>query len=383
MKILDRTPYRTESGEINIIGRVRGSLQFGLSWYARLQAQDTVITIMDKVLKEGFVLVRNATLPDTEITLPLVLIAPQGVFLISVTHERGVYRAKDDEWGTVVGEKFVPAAINQVQRTLKLGRVLQVYLDRNGFKDLSLVVDPILMSADPGTHIDSTRPAVRIIMSDALERFAISLSQGRATLNANTIFKITKMILEGPTPKEEAVAPAVSTTNRVTPASGGMDTTEAIFSDSSAGGAALNFSFDEAAERQPVSSRPAPQASPTNRQPATTQKNAFEETSFEENNSQNSPFLEGDFGNAGFQESPFQSTSFQEAGEQSFETQNTEARGFAFDAQPENVSKPKPSAPKKKGRLGMTTPQILILAAVLFFWLCAMAAFAVYIFYFA
>ena len=168
MKIVDKTPYRTETGEIDLLGRVQGMLKYGMSWYSRLKAQDVVIAIIEKQLDSNYALLRNVTLPNTEINLPFVLIGPPGIYLINVTHERGVFIARDDQWGTMIGDRFVGARINQIGRTLAFGRVLQLYLDRQGFKG-SVVVESILMAADPGMQIESTRPAVRVVMSDALQ----------------------------------------------------------------------------------------------------------------------------------------------------------------------------------------------------------------------
>ncbi len=380
MKILDKTPYRTETGEIDFFGRVQSMLTRGPNWYARIQAQSVVIAIMEKALGEKYVLVRNATLPDTEIELPLILVGPQGVFLINVIHERGVYRAKDDEWGTVRSEKFVPAAINQVKRTLRMGRVLQVYLDRAGYKDL-LVVDPILMSADPGTHIESTRPAVRIIMSDALERFAISINQGRSILSAEAIYGIVKTILTGPPKKAEA---AQAGSDAATPASGGRDTTDALFAGAEQPDPdSLDFSYNEEAAAR-ASSRPAGQR-PSAAYQAGTAQNA---------GGQSSGSQEGGYQDRGFQESEFQDTGFQDLGSREGGFTGTDIPGSdslqpgipAFltsepDDLAETESNAKPLTPKKKGPLGMTTAQFGILIGLLLCWLCAMAGFAAYVYF--
>ena len=366
MKILDKTPYRNETGEIDIIGRVRGSLSHGLSWYARIQAQNVVIAILEKVLGEKYVLVRNVTLPDTEIELPLVLVGPQGVFLINVAHERGVYRAKDDEWGTVVGEKFVPASINQIKRTLKLGRVLQVYLERAGFQDL-LVVESILMSGNPGTHIESTRPAVRIIMSDALERFAISVNQGRAILSADVIYNIVKTILTGSEKKAEPASRAAS--GLAIPASGGRDTTDALFAGAQPQDSeSLGFSFNEE-----------PPHPTTERQPASYQPGPPQNTGYQESDYQNRGFQD-----AGFQDLETEREGFRDADAPMFD--DSQANTPAFEpsqpeGQPETSSRPKASTPKKKGPLGMTTRQLVILGVILLCWLCSMAGFAAYIYF--
>lgn len=196
MIIIDKTPYREANGQIGLMGLIQGTLKYGPSWQNRMKAQDVVIAIIEKQLDSNFALLRNVTLPNTEINLPLVLVGPPGVCLINVTHERGVYRAKDEEWGTMIADRFVPARINQITRTATFGRVLQTYLDRQGYKG-SVVVEPILMAADPGMQIESTRPAVRVVMSDALERFAASLSHSRAVIDAPLGKNILRSILVG------------------------------------------------------------------------------------------------------------------------------------------------------------------------------------------
>ena len=367
MKILDKTPYRTETGEIDILGRVQGTLTHGLNWYARLQAQDVVIAILEKVLGEKYVLVRNVTLPDTEIEIPLVLVGPQGVFLINVMHERGVYRAKDDEWGTVRGEKFVPAAINQVKRTLKLGRVVQVYLERAGFKDL-LVVDSILMSADPGTHIESTRPAVRIIMSDALERFAISINQGRAILSAEAIYGIVKTILTGPPKKEEPASQATSAT--ATPASGGRDTTDALFAGTQQQDLeSLGSSYNEEPASGQVSPHPTGQ-----RQPAANQSGAPQNAEPPRASFQNTGYQGLESGEEGLRNVDAPAFDSSQANTPDFDTSQPEAL-------PETESSPQDPAPKKRGLFGMTVAQLGILVALLLCWLCSMAVFAGYVYF--
>ncbi len=195
MKYIDKTPYRSESGEISIVNRLQGMLKYGMSWYERVKAQDEIAAALGKQFGGQFVLLQNIVLPETEIDLPLVLIGPPGIFLINALHERGVFMARADEWGTLTGDTFVPARINQVKRAMTMSRVLQVYLARLGHK--GFMVEPVLMSANPGLHIDSTRPAVRVVMSDAIERFALSLLQARAILDVEMVAELERVILTG------------------------------------------------------------------------------------------------------------------------------------------------------------------------------------------
>ena len=399
MKIADRTPFRTENGTIDYMGRAQGTLKYGLSWYARLQAQEVVIAVLEKVLGANFVLLRNVTLPDTDIDLPLVLLGPPGIYLINVTHERGVYRARDDEWGTISGEKFVPAGINQLQRTVKLGKVLQVYLDRAGFKG-EVIIDPILMAADPGMHIESVRPAARIVMSDALERFAISINQARPILSVEKIARIAQTIVNGPKKSEPAVsataAPAMSV-----PTNGGRDTTDALFAasqrqdaNSSFSADSLGFSFDDKAQEEQTPAGSISQSQrPANRQSSSTsQGSGWQNTPAPDGSSdfrdqgdtgQDMGFRSNNFGDVDLRNAVFQDDDSQTSGSQAFEAQAESGTSGSDQpaTQPETAGEPRAASAGKKRRLGMTTKQLMILGAILLVWLCSMAVFAAFIYF--
>ncbi len=89
MKIIDKTPFQTEKGEISLLNRLQGTLQHGFSWYPELEAQKIVIDQLNRVLEKGVVLIRNLTLPGSEIIEPIILIGQSGVYVIYVTHLRG------------------------------------------------------------------------------------------------------------------------------------------------------------------------------------------------------------------------------------------------------------------------------------------------------
>ncbi|GAB4491019.1 MAG: hypothetical protein Fur0016_12720 [Anaerolineales bacterium] len=229
MKHIDKTPYRSENGEINLINRVQGMLKYGMSWYNRVTVQDAIAATLGRQLGGQFVLFQNITLPETDIDLPLVLVGPPGVYLINALHERGVYMAREDEWGTLVGETFVPARINQVKRAITMSKVLQVYFDRLDQKGFQ--VEPVVMSADPHLHIDSTRPAVRVVMSDAIDRFALNLIQSRPIFDINAIANLESILLTGKSRQAEAQQEV---------ALGG-----AVFLPEEGGNGTLDFSFNE------------------------------------------------------------------------------------------------------------------------------------------
>lgn len=236
MKVIDQTPFRSESGEINLVNRVQGMLKFGASWYGRIQAQDAVAAILGKHLGNQFTLLQNVILPETDIDLPMILLGPPGVLLINSLSEKGIYVARDGEWGTIVDDRFAPERINQVKRTKSMAQVLQIFLERLGHR--GFVVEPVMMSSDPALHIDSTRPAIRVVMSDALSRFAISLSQARGIFTGSMVSDLEQAILTGQSKQPIMVTPAFET-----PLEGGQE-----------GSGELDFAFSEESSEAPADS---------------------------------------------------------------------------------------------------------------------------------
>jgi hypothetical protein len=206
MKIIDQTPLLDAKGQLSLINRVQGMLKYGFSWPAGLEAQTKVIRQMDKVLEKGYTLIRNQQLGASEIIVPLILVGPSGIYVMEATPLKGLYRARGEELGTITNGKFQPAAINIISRTLQLSKALQVFFDRQGIK-LSAPVEPVLLAADPGLHIESVRPAVRILMSDAIDRFAASLLTGRPVYKTMEVTEFVERI-QNPRPAGQAQKPA-------------------------------------------------------------------------------------------------------------------------------------------------------------------------------
>lgn len=189
--------------------RVQGMLKYGLSWPANLQAQEKAIAQLNKVIEKNHTLFRNQQLGASEIIVPLILIGSSGIFVLEATPLKGFYRARGEEWGTVSNGRFQPAGINILSRTARLAKILQVFFERQGFK-LSAPVEPALLAIDPGMHIESVRPAVRVVMCDAIERFAASLVASRPIYNPTEVGELIERLQRPRSSRQEDHAPSVS-----------------------------------------------------------------------------------------------------------------------------------------------------------------------------
>ncbi|MEZ0395811.1 MAG: hypothetical protein ABWK53_05200 [Anaerolineales bacterium] len=205
MKIIDKTPFISENGEISLVDRAKATMKYGPDWYPEVQAQQQLLPVFSQTLDRNYTLLRNVIPPGLGAMIPFILVGPTGVFVMYVTHLRGVFRAKGDQWGTISGNTFKPHSPNLLNVTARMARAVQVYLTRQGYEEQN--VEAVLLCADPGMHVDSQRPIVRVVMRDALERFLISLGQGRVVLTPERASRLVEHLLH-PRPAKTAESPA-------------------------------------------------------------------------------------------------------------------------------------------------------------------------------
>ncbi|MCQ3935610.1 MAG: hypothetical protein DPW18_01050 [Chloroflexi bacterium] len=208
MRIIDKTPFQDANGNINIIARIQGTLKYGMNWYPELEAQKKVIPQLDRHLDKGYVLIRNFTLPNSEIVIPLVLIASGSISVILVSPVKGHFEAKGTEWNTLINNGVpVPARRNLIDLISKLTRAFQKYLERQRIQ-LPVPVESVLIASDPGAQIESLRPIVRVVRSDAIKQFANAVMQMPPKLRTDTIYALGDRIVTPKTPEElEAEVP--------------------------------------------------------------------------------------------------------------------------------------------------------------------------------
>lgn len=208
MKIIDKTPLLDEKGELGFKQRLQGISQFGFNWPNELQAQKAIINFFDRQLERGYTLIRNMSLGRSGITIPMILLGPAGIYAINVTHLRGRYEAKGGSWNVQSGDGYKPADVNLIQITSRMARALQVFIERQGVK-LPLDVEPVLIAAEPGLHIESVGSAVRVMMIDGIKSFVSGLSGGRPLLSPEAVHEYTERIVNPRSPKKASItAPA-------------------------------------------------------------------------------------------------------------------------------------------------------------------------------
>lgn len=220
MKIIDKTPLLNEKGELGLSQRLQGIMQFGFNWLNELQAQKAIITYFDRQLEKGYTLIRNVPLGKSGITVPILLLGPTGIYAIHVAYLRGRYEARGESWNVESGDGYKPAPVNLVQQTKRMARAVRAYIERQGVR-VTVEVEPVLIGGDPGLHIESSQPAVKVMMIDGVRTFVSNLAVAQPVLSAETVYELTERLLNPHPPRKASayapLAPGPSTFDQQSP----------------------------------------------------------------------------------------------------------------------------------------------------------------------
>jgi hypothetical protein len=145
------------------------------------------------MLDNRYVILSDVILPGLKVPIPLVLVGPNGVCVLNPSSIRGVYRAQGENWEQMDERRrdFKPAQPNLIMRVQFLARAVEKFLTGRGYELPE--VEPVLIFTDPGVHIETVRPVVRVILIDGVERFTAGLAQGYPTLEKDDIHKIVDL----------------------------------------------------------------------------------------------------------------------------------------------------------------------------------------------
>jgi len=194
LNMINYTPLVQDDGAITPINRILGVVQYGQNWVKEIQAQETVISLLKKLLSDRFTLVRSFTIPDEEIPIPILLISAGGVWLITVTDLTGIFKTQGKELLEMNSktEDFTPAQPNLVMRTLLLSRAFEEFLQKN--KLTIPPIEPVLIFTNPGVDVTTGDVSIRVLLIDALSRFASSLLTMPVRMEVGTTKKIVELI---------------------------------------------------------------------------------------------------------------------------------------------------------------------------------------------
>jgi len=207
MKVIENTSQSQKSQPSNVLGGMIGSLKLGRATPQEIQAQQAVISLLDKALDNRYFLLRNVSLAEQEAPIPMILVGPPGVKAILPNALRGVYRAKVDEWEQMDTQRqsYKPAVPNLIIQTEQMAQAVEEHLKAQNIHPPS--IEPVLVFTDTGVHIEMARPAVRIVLIDAIDRFITGLLQAPNLLTKEEIQQIADCLAKSLGIEERSLYP--------------------------------------------------------------------------------------------------------------------------------------------------------------------------------
>ncbi len=202
MKTIDLTPYQADSPITSTLKMIQGIIVQGFSWYQTRKSQEKLISILDDVLSDECVLLRNVNLPKAGKPIPLVLVAPSGTTVINPKNKKGFFRAEGKKWEVMgQGEEYKPAFNNLIHETWVYQKTVEGYLKRHNFKVPNLNGALIFVSTE--THIESISPIVKVIRADGIKNFARRLAISKPAFTDLDFRNLLKLLTKPTLPQKE------------------------------------------------------------------------------------------------------------------------------------------------------------------------------------
>ena len=155
--------------------------------------QELLINALRRLLDNNYTMLCNVSVEGLDVPVPQILIGPSGARVIYISDNKGVYRATEENWEELDSrsQDFKAAKPNLVKLAIMLAKTVSGHLAKKGLELEE--IEPVLFFSNPGVHVDSSRPAARIVLSDALERFCVSLAQTPPVLTPQGVMQVVNV----------------------------------------------------------------------------------------------------------------------------------------------------------------------------------------------
>jgi hypothetical protein len=185
MKLIDLTPKTVEKDSFQkILQQLDKLIPFGK---VEEHAEDAIIAKFIRGLDNRFIMLRNLPLGTGKETFPPILIGPPGMIVFNVSLVKGLFRAREESWWEMskTSHRFGPGRPNLIQQSQYYVQKLAIILDARGKSHPEIV--PVLIFANPGVHVETTNPAIRIVLMDGVESLIANLLKREEVLQPNEI----------------------------------------------------------------------------------------------------------------------------------------------------------------------------------------------------
>jgi hypothetical protein len=132
-------------------------------------AEEMIITQLMRGLDNRFILLHNLHLETGREVFPPILIGPFGMMVLNISFARGFFKAREENWWEMSksSHSFGPGHPNLIKQSQFYANKLTNMLDANGKSHPEIT--PVLVFANPGVHVETANPAIRIVLMDGIE----------------------------------------------------------------------------------------------------------------------------------------------------------------------------------------------------------------------
>ncbi len=150
-------------------------------------SEDAIVARFMKGLDNRFVMLHNLQLEEKGETFPPILIGPLGLVVLNISQAEGFFKAKEESWWEMnqTSHQFGPARPNLIKQSKENAQRLAGILDAHGKSHPEIL--PVLIFANPGVHVETSNPAIRIVLMDGVESLIDSFFNSAEVLQPTEI----------------------------------------------------------------------------------------------------------------------------------------------------------------------------------------------------
>lgn len=185
MKLIEPTQRSVEKDRIQMVANQLG--RFFQFYNSDEHAEDAIVARFMRGLDDRFVMLRNLQLEGKGVIFPPILVGPSGLVVLTVSRAKGFFKAKDDTWWEMdkTTNQFIAAHPNLLRQVKNYAQKLAEILDVHGKSHPEIL--PVLVFANPGVHIETINPIIRIVLMDGVESLIDGFLKGKEVLQPEEI----------------------------------------------------------------------------------------------------------------------------------------------------------------------------------------------------
>jgi hypothetical protein len=185
MKLIEPVQKQVEKGTFSkYLEKIKQRLPFGTP---ESEYEEAVIARFQRGLDNSFIMLRGLQLEELSPPFPPILVGPAGLMVLNICHDQGFFKVKDSSLSKMdkATHRFNPAQPNVIKKSQEYAEKLAMILDAHGKSHPKIT--PILIFANPGVHIETTTPTIRVVLMDGIDSLINSLLNSEEVIEQNEI----------------------------------------------------------------------------------------------------------------------------------------------------------------------------------------------------